>query len=101
MSSIADHSPHSKGVSIDMRLAVSLIMLAGYGFVLLSQAWAHYPPDLSALYMAGHLYGTGQYDLIYAAPPGFFAQSPEAWLPLLPSLGLADVNVLAFVYPPL
>jgi len=101
MTSIAEHSPIARSSQIDMRLAVSLIMLVGFGFVLLSRLWTHFPPDLSALYMAGHLYGTGQIDLIYASPPGFFVVSPPEWAHLLPALGLADQNVLAFVYPPI
>ena len=101
MSSIADHSTLPKSGSIDMRLAVSLVMLFGFGFVLLSRMWVHFPPDLSALFMAGHLFGTGQHDLIYAAPPGFFVVPPPEWADILPTVDLANKNVLAFVYPPL
>ena len=83
------------------RLVVAGTLLVGFAILILARTWTNFAPDLSALFMAGHLYATGQYDLIYAAPPGFFVVSPDEWSPLLPALGLAGQDVLAFVYPPL
>ena len=60
-----------------------------------------FPPDLSALYMAGHFYAEGSFDLIYAAPEGFFGGPPPAWEADIRELGWQDLDVVPYVYPPL
>ena len=84
-----------------IRLGVALLCLAGFCALALKQFWGIFAPDLSALYMAGHLFATGQFDLIYAAPDTFFGGPPDEWLPLLPAIGLEGREVLPYVYPPL
>ena len=63
--------------------------------------WDRHPADLSALYLARHMVASGQADLVYAAPKGFFGAVPPDWGPALAALGLAGEEVLAYVYPPL
>ncbi len=86
---------------IDIRLAAAAALLAALCAYALGQVWHGFPPDLSAIWMAGHLFASGQFDLIYAAPAGFFGSSPPDWQPLLPALGLQGRDVLPYVYPPL
>ena len=94
-------SVRGRAAGLDARLVVALLLLAAFCAMALARVWSGFPADLSALFMAGHLYATGQADLIYAAPPGFFNASPAEWTPLLPALGLADQYPLPYVYPPL
>jgi len=84
-----------------LRLGVALLCLGGFCALALKQFWGIFAPDLSALYMAGHLFASGQYDLIYAAPDTFFGGPPDEWLPLLSGIGLEGREVLPYVYPPL
>ena len=83
------------------RLACALLLMAALCTVMLNWKWDSFPPDLSALYMAGHFYGLGQFDLIYATPAIFFDGTPEAWLPHLEGLGLEREIPLPYVYPPI
>jgi hypothetical protein len=77
-------------------LAMAAAMLLGLAF-----AWNLHPPDLSALYMAAHLFHEGQDPLVYAAPRGFFGGPAPEWSAALAEAGLAGELVLAYVYPPL
>jgi len=81
-------------------IAAFLLLLAVLVFGVAS-VWSHHPPDLSALYMAGHLYATGQYDLVYAAPAGFFGGTPPEWIARIAGAGFTHDMVLPYVYPPL
>jgi len=49
----------------------------------------HWGEDLSALFMAGHLWATGRPELIYAAPETFMGGTPPEWLPEVARLGMA------------
>ncbi|WP_164736742.1 glycosyltransferase family 87 protein [Pararhodobacter zhoushanensis] len=60
--------------------------------------WA---PDISAVYIAGWLWASGQESLIYAVPPGFFGGISDTWHPVLTGLGIADLDSFPFLYPPL
>jgi len=68
-------------------LQISIVLLASWAAITLSVNWGNWPPDLSALYMAGHFWNTGQYDLIYAAPEKFFGPSIQSWADELARLG--------------
>ena len=50
------------------------VVLGFYALVLILGHWSIWAQDLSAIYYAGHMYATGQFDLIYAAPDGFFGR---------------------------
>ena len=83
----------------DLRRAV--VMLALWTLYAIWRQWGHWPDDLSALYIAGHLWQTGQTDLIYAAPPGFFGSHAASWDPVMADLGIAGKVTFPYVYPPL
>ena len=58
--------------------------------------------DISALFMAGWLTGTGQPDLIYLAPTNEQGgQTLAFWSETMASLGLPDQVVTAYLYPPI
>lgn len=57
--------------------------------------------DLLALWMAGHVFGAGNAELVY--PPAgqlFTMLPPEGWYPILQELGVSGY-VFPYVYPPL
>ncbi|MCB2137598.1 MAG: DUF2029 domain-containing protein [Rhodobacteraceae bacterium] len=85
----------------DRLIAVSLLSV--WTLFVLFQLWGFWPPDLAAIYIAGHLWQTGQTELIYAAPPGFFGGPADSWLPVIYELGGRTELETAFpyVYPPL
>ncbi|MCG6903330.1 MAG: DUF2029 domain-containing protein [Rhodobacter sp.] len=101
MTSAPDSLARTPGFRPDPRTLFAATAMAAFAYIALFLLWNTFPADLSALYMAGHLFQTGQYNLIYAAPDGFFGASPPEWQPLLPALGLAGQDVLPYVYPPL
>ncbi|WP_152544564.1 glycosyltransferase family 87 protein [Actibacterium mucosum] len=90
-----------KKQSICIKTALAVAALAGWCLFQFWRMWSAFPPDLSALYMAGYLHAEGMYDLIYARPSGFFGGTPREWWGILPRLGLSGENVLPYVYPPL
>ena len=63
--------------------------------------WDQWPEDLSAVYIAGYLWQTGQPDLIYAAPAGFFGGTAVEWIPAQKALGIYEAGSFVYVYPPL
>lgn len=83
----------------DLRRA--FVLLALWTLYAIWQQWGHWGEDLSALYIAGHLWHSGQSDLLYAAPPGFFGGNADSWMPVMQDLGIADQVVFPYVYPPL
>lgn len=83
------------------RLIPAAVLLAALMIAAIRMMWTAHPPDLSALYMAGYLFAEDRFDLIYAAPAGFFGATPPDWMPVLGEIGLYGQEVLPFVYPPL
>ena len=81
--------------------AVALAMLAAWTAVTLLQQWGRWAEDLSAVYIAGWLWHSGQAALIYDAPPHFFGGIADSWLPAMQALGIADQTSFPYVYPPL
>ncbi len=75
--------------------------MAALTLLCLGFTWNAHPPDLSALYMAGYLFDTGQQGLIYASPEGFFGGASPLWEAPMAEAGLRGKEVLAYVYPPL
>ncbi|SFC95788.1 glycosyltransferase family 87 protein [Tropicimonas isoalkanivorans] len=88
------------------RRAVTLAVIGGL-LLLGACAWLFYlavtafPSDLSAVYIAGHLFDIGRTDILYDAPETFFGTSPPLWEPHIESLGLTGQFVTPYVYPPL
>jgi len=82
-------------------LQISIVLLASWVAILVSANWGNWPPDLSALYMAGHFWSTGQYDLIYASPEKFFGVGVQSWADELTRLGYPDEVFFPYIYPPL
>ncbi len=82
-------------------LQISIVLLASWAAITLSVNWGNWPPDLSAFYMAGHFWGTGQYDLIYAAPEKFFGPPVDSWTQEVARLGHPDEIFFPYIYPPI
>lgn len=83
----------------DRRLSAALLAL--WVAVTLWQQWGLWAEDLSAVYIAGWLWQTGQTDLIYATPPAFFGGVAASWFPAMEALGLSGKTSFAYVYPPI
>jgi len=100
---IAEPSPAAAMTGVppaqDLRRAVGVLVL--WTLYAIWRQWGHWPDDLSALYIAGHLWQTGQSELIYAAPPGFFGGHAASWDPVMADLGIAGKVTFPYVYPPL
>ncbi len=89
------------GMARAQQIRLAALMLILWAGATIWLQWGHWPEDLSALYVAGHLWQSGQSQLIYAAPEGFFGGAAASWGPVLRDLGIADRNVFPYVYPPL
>ncbi|WP_216665578.1 glycosyltransferase family 87 protein [Pseudoruegeria sp. HB172150] len=84
------------------RLQLSFVLLALLLYLAAISVWWHHPADLSALYMAGHLFASGQTELVYAAPDGFFGGTPPQWYGEIRTFPeFQEELVLPYVYPPL
>lgn len=81
--------------------ALAFAMLAFWAAVTTWQQWGQWAEDLSAVYVAGWLWHSGQGALIYDAPPAFFGGAAESWRPAMEALGIAGQTTYAYVYPPL
>lgn len=79
----------------------SVILLTLWTVVTIWQQWGHWAEDLSAVYIAAALWRSGQPDLIYAAPPGFFGGVAASWLPVMEAIGIGQESSFPYVYPPL
>lgn len=78
------------------------LFLALWGTITLYGYWGNWPPDLSGFYMAGHMFATGQYDLVFAAPEGFFGPRVESWIAEFEAIGVEEQQqFFAYVYPPI
>ncbi|WP_413874188.1 glycosyltransferase family 87 protein [Albidovulum sp.] len=81
--------------------ALAIAMLAFWAAVTTWQQWGQWAEDLSAVYVAGWLWHTGQAALIYDTRPAFFGGAADSWLPALRAIGAADQTSFPYVYPPL
>ncbi len=96
------HRPEAPATSRPRRTCgAALVMLALWVAYAIWQQWGHWAEDLSALYIAGHLWQTGQIDLIYAAPPGFFGGAAPNGYRSWTELGITDKISFPYVYPPI
>ncbi len=82
-------------------LQISIVLLASWAAISVSSNWGNWPPDLSALFMAGHLWANDMSNLIYAAPDGFFGPPVESWQTEFAGLGHPNESFFPFVYPPI
>jgi alpha-1,2-mannosyltransferase len=81
--------------------ALAFALLALWAAVTTWRQWGHWAEDLSAVYIAGWLWQTGQAALVYDAPPAFFGGVAESWRPAMEAMGIAGRHSFPFVYPPL
>lgn len=101
-SAASSFSTRPAGIGTGQDLRVSLALLLLWTLYAIWRQWGHWGEDLSALYIAGHLWQSGRPDLIYAAPPGFFGGAAEDWRPVMDGLGIgADQVSFPYIYPPL
>lgn len=82
-------------------MVMAAVLLLAWALIALATNWDNWPPDLSALFMAGHFWQLGQPELVYAAPEGFFGPGVTSWADELIRLGHADETFFPFVYPPI
>lgn len=84
----------------DRRLA--FLIAIGWLALTLPFFWNSWPPDLSAMFIAGHFYATGIPEGVYAAPPGFFGtERPQLWIDFATSIGQEEATLYPYVYPPI
>lgn len=95
--------PHGPGERSGAPGANALVLAALFLWAL-SLAWRNwgtFSPDLSSLYVAGHLWSIGRIDLLYAAPEHFFGGEATAWRPYADALGIPNGDyAFPFIYPP-
>lgn len=99
----AQRTPRIAALSIDddRDKLISVLLLAFWTVVVLWQQWGQWAEDLSAVYIAGWLWQSGQGALIYDTPPAFFGGIAESWQPAMAAMGIADESSFAYVYPPI
>jgi len=96
------HRPIGAGILPD-RLDAPIALIIAVAFVIYATAtfWNTWAIDFSALFMAGHFYGLGQIDQIYAAPPEVISPvMPDTWKAAIADLGHPGAQTYAFIYPP-
>ncbi|MFM2354711.1 MAG: hypothetical protein RLZZ528_447 [Pseudomonadota bacterium] len=96
MTATAPPAPPARG-----DLAGAWLLAALWAAVMLALRWGTWGEDVAALYMAGHFWRQGAFDMLYLAPEGFFGGSPPGWLPAMQALGIGDRIAFPFVYPPI
>lgn len=90
---------HRSASLADLAATAVLLLALVLAWSVYGQVWA---PDLSAVYMAAAMAGTGQEAAVYAAPPQFYGlQTDPRWLAHLAEFGAQSRITLAYVYPPL
>ncbi|MEM6323427.1 MAG: glycosyltransferase family 87 protein [Pseudomonadota bacterium] len=83
-------------------LAAGLVMLTIWAIWMVRYCWGHWPPDLSALYLAAYFFAEGQPGEIYASAAQFFSEEPPAfWAQALTALGHEGARTFPYLYPPL
>lgn len=97
--STADFAGASMTSRIDLPLSVTIAVIwaALLGWQLLGE-WSI---DLSALWMAGHLWQAGQASLIYAPAAEDLARTVPEWEAIQQGLGLQTKIIAPYIYPPL
>jgi len=82
---------------IQMSVVLAVIFFVMHAVML----WNTWAVDLSAYYYAGHFFGTGQFDQIYAGPPQIIGpEMPPAWQSAVAADGYADEQTYPFIYLP-
>ena len=95
--------PHDPGERTGAPGASALVLAALFlwALSLVWRNWGTFSPDLSSLYVAGHLWSIGRIDLLYAAPEHFFGGEATVWHPYLDALGIPKGDyAFPFIYPP-
>ncbi len=92
-----------QGILSDRRnAALGGILLALWAVWTIARYQGHWPPDLTALYLAARFYGLGEMAEVYAGPARFFGQDyPQSWTDTVAALGHPGEAVFPYVYPPL
>ncbi len=90
-------------IQIDRRdLVLGGIVLGLWAVWTIARYQGHWPPDLSALYMAARFYGQGEFAEVYASPARFFGQDfPQSWVNAVAALGHPGEDTFPYIYPPL
>jgi hypothetical protein len=94
-------TPDHKAAAAARDAWIAMAILGVWLLVALVRQWNHWPEDLSAVYIAGFLWQTGQPELIYAAPEHFFGGHAPSWTPTLLDLGGPDAVTFPYIYPPI
>lgn len=94
-------SPSASAITPERDRMFSVVLLVFWAAVTVWQQWGAWAEDLSAVYIAGWLWHTGQGALIYDAPPAFFGGTADSWQPAMAAMGIENENSFAYVYPPI
>lgn len=97
--STADFAGASTTSRIDLPLSVTIAVI--WAVLLGWQLLGEWSIDLSALWMAGHLWQTGQASLIYAPAAEDLARTVPEWEGIQQGLGLQAKIIAPYIYPPL
>lgn len=82
--------------------AIAALIVAAWTASVVAAHWGQWSIDMSAIYLAGYFAASGEYDMIYAAPPGFFAPGePVRWGEVLAGYQEAGDRAVPFIYPPI
>ncbi len=85
----------ARGIDFSVPIALAFFLFTVF------QYWNNWAVDLSAYYYAGHFYGTGQFDQVFAGPPQIIGpQMPDAWVAAVAQSGHAGEQTYPFIYPP-
>lgn len=89
------------GLSARSDRGIAFALTALWTVATLAVYHGHWAEDLAALFMAGHLWASGQTSLIYAAPDTFLGGTAPEWLPEVARLDMTGRTFFPYVYPPL
>jgi hypothetical protein len=82
--------------------ARALVLALVWCVALVAVAGRNAPPDLAALYFAGHFFGTDRPELIYITVDHLASVlKPSGWAPYAGEIGFTGTTVYPYVYPPL
>lgn len=82
-------------------ISVCLLMAIFFWVSAILPLWDGWAVDFSAYYYAGHFYGTGQHDMIYAGPPDIIGpEMPLEWQQAVASSGHPKAGAYPYIYLP-
>ena len=82
-------------------IQISAILMLAFFVINVLHLWNQWAGDLSAYYYAGHFFGLGQLDQVYAGPPQIIGpEMPSAWAAAVAEAGYEGKQTYPFLYLP-